>query len=361
MSKQSTEDVTEPLQPIRLPLGSLWDEIQRQKQDVVSAAKPARKSRHSPTDRDHLSRRQLQELASMEVEEARQAGELSFYTRILAQTTLPHHDPGDVPAWGRQNGHLGLIVQPGMRWEKDKSGKQVLVSIGFPFGIIPRLLIAWVCTRAVQTRSRHLTLDNTMSAFMKELGLSPTGGKQGTVNRFKMQVDRTFSAQITWRYDIRPGELSFAPDLAGSGGGNIGVAENHHVWWDTRRPDEPVLFGSAVLLRETFFEDLMAHPVPLDMRALRFLKRSPLSLDIYVWATHRFSYLRAPASIPWAVLAAQFGSNYGRARDFRHYSFEPALKKVLAVYPEARIDPGEEGVTLSPSPPHVRRQLAASS
>lgn len=137
------------------------------------------------------------------------------------------------------------------------------------------------------------------------------------------------------------------------------MAEDHHVWWDTRRPDEPVLFGSTVLLRETFFEDLIAHPVPLDMRALRFLKRSPLSLDVYVWLTHRLSYLRAPARIPWLVLAAQFGSNYSRARDFRHYSFEPALQKVLAVYTEARIDPGDEGVTLMPSPPHVRRQLSS--
>ncbi len=69
--------------PIRPTLAALWDETQRQK---VAAPPPASKSGSSPASasRGRLTRRQLQELASMEVEEARQAGTLSFYTRILA-------------------------------------------------------------------------------------------------------------------------------------------------------------------------------------------------------------------------------------------------------------------------------------
>ncbi|MGH8305788.1 MAG: replication protein RepA, partial [Steroidobacteraceae bacterium] len=52
-------------------------------------------------------------------------------------------------------------------------------------------------------------------------------------------------------------------------------------------------------------------PVPIDMRAMKALKRSPLALDIYFWLTYRLSYLRHARVIPWAALQLQFGSSYG--------------------------------------------------
>jgi hypothetical protein len=36
-------------------------------------------------------------------------------------------------------------------------------------------------------------------------------------------------------------------------------------------------------LGENFFEAITAAPVPLDMRVLKTLKRSPLALDLYAW------------------------------------------------------------------------------
>ena len=35
-----------------------------------------------------------------------------------------------------------------------------------PYGNIPRLLLAWVCTEAVRTQSRELVLGASLSAFM---------------------------------------------------------------------------------------------------------------------------------------------------------------------------------------------------
>ena len=40
-----------------------------------------------------------------------------------------------------------------------------------PFGNIPRLILAWVCTEAVRTQSRVLILGPSLAKFMKTLGV----------------------------------------------------------------------------------------------------------------------------------------------------------------------------------------------
>src|SRR5205085_2248759 len=105
-----------------------------------------------------------------------------------------------------------------------------------------------------------------------------------------------------------------------------------------------------------FFDEVVSHPVPVDLRALRALKRSPLALDIYCWLGYRMSYLRCPTVIPWQVLALQFGSDYKRTRAFRE-AFRAELRRVQTVYFEAEADPDHpDGLMLRPSRPHVRRK-----
>ena len=43
-----------------------------------------------------------------------------------------------------------------------------------PFGNLPRLLLAWVSTEAVRTRSRVLVLGSSLSEFMRALGINST-------------------------------------------------------------------------------------------------------------------------------------------------------------------------------------------
>ena len=65
------------------------------------------------------------------------------------------------------------------------------------------------------------------------------------------------------------------------------VAPKSELWWDPKHPEQGALWGSYIVLREDFFEALVAFPVPVDMRLLRALKRSPLALDLYVCVTWR--------------------------------------------------------------------------
>jgi len=54
---------------------------------------------------------------------------------------------------------------------------------GLPYGSYPRLVLAWLTTEAVRTRCPELELGRTFSSFMGELGLTPTGGRWGTISR----------------------------------------------------------------------------------------------------------------------------------------------------------------------------------
>ena len=51
-----------------------------------------------------------------------------------------------------------------------------------------------------------------------------------------------------------------------------------------KRPAAPVLWDSTIQLGEQFFNEIIAHPIPLDLNILKSLKRSPLGLDLYLLA-----------------------------------------------------------------------------
>lgn len=269
--------------------------------------------------------------------------ELNYLARLWCQTSLPYRDPGDVPAWGRRNGALSLVVQPGMTIGPDGVPK----SIGFPYGTLPRLLLTWLSTEAVRTKEPVLLLGDSLSAFMRNLGLVPTGGRNGTITRLKKQMERLFLASLTVRWDGTQERQS---------GGRLNVASSYDLWWSEKNPYEPTLMPSMVQLSAEFFREVTEHPVPLDLNALRALRGSALRLDIYAFLCHRMSYLRRPATISWEALRGQFGSTLGKDKNGRgrfKQEFERNLREVLVVYREANVESTRAGLLLQPSRTHV--------
>lgn len=218
--------------------------------------------------------------------------------------------------------------------------------MGLPYGTYPRLILSWLTTEAVKTKQPELELGSSLSGFMSELGLIPAGGRWGTIHRLRNQMKRLFSASVSCTYE---------DDTQDSGIG-FRIAKEYHLWRDPKQPDQAALWRSAVTLSRDFFDEVVKNPVPIDMRALKALKRSPMALDIYCWMTYRMSYLKRPSEIPWGALQAQFGADYKRdahgLRNFRQ-AFKRHLKNVLVVYPEARTEIGKIGVILRPSKPHI--------
>ena len=138
---------------------------------------------------------------------------------------------------------------------------------------------------------------------MRTLGVYSSGGRDRT--RLRNQMQRLFNVHVQLIYKDKHGEASV----------NSLVADRTELWWNPKRPDEPVLWESKIELGEKFFQEIIAHPVPLDMNILKALKRSSLGLDLYLWLTYRTFTLKKPLRIAWKGLYRQFGADSARAGD----------------------------------------------
>ena len=270
----------------------------------------------------------INQALAIDDDDAQEAGALGFMARAMVQATLPHRAvTGN--EFERRNGNFTLTLQAPSK-------------IGLPYGSIPRLLLAWVTTEAVKTKSRELELGDSMSAFMAELGLTPTGGANGSITRLKNQTRRLFSATVTASYedDKQIADMGYR------------LADKSVLWWHSKDPEQAGLWKSTVTLSEHFFNEVIDRPVPIDMRAIKALKQSPMALDIYTWLTYRMSYLKSPSVVSWASLALQFGSNYAQLRQFKA-AFIDELKKVVLVYGQVQVEATELGLIIKPSLTHI--------
>ena len=171
------------------------------------------------------------------------APDLGFMARLMALCSLPRTNPGNRKEYKRVNGPYRLYMQAGPETK-------------LPFGILPRLLLAWVSTEAVRTQSRELVLGRSLSEFMRKLGMAPFGGAR---TRLRNQMKRLFNASVRLVYEDRRGEASV----------NSPVASRTEFWWNPKHPDEPMLWDSKIKLGEDFFNEIIRHPVPLDMNILK--------------------------------------------------------------------------------------------
>ena len=106
---------------------------------------------------------------------------LGFMARLMALCSLPRTNPGNQHQYKRVNGPYKLIMIAG--------GDSKL-----PFGNLPRLILAWVSTEAVRTQSRVLVLGDSLSEFMRELGIYSTSGR-GHI-RLRNQMRRLFQCHV---------------------------------------------------------------------------------------------------------------------------------------------------------------------
>ena len=259
-----------------------------------------------------------------------------FMVRTMALCSLPRSNPGNQLQYKRTNGPftLGMIAGLGNK---------------LPYGNLPRLLMAWVSTEAVRTQSRELVLGRSLSEFMRTLGIyHNSGGRGGVQTRLRNQMNRLFGCSVSLIYKGERGSASKSSF----------VADRTEFWWNERKPDEPVLWESKIRLGEDLFNEIISHPVPLDMNTLTALKRSPLGLDLYLWLVYRTFSLTRPLRLSWPTLYRQFGVDPSRASDrvtvdnFRKDCLRE-LKKIKVAWPGLNYATAKGVLILLPSTPTI--------
>ena len=259
--------------------------------------------------------------------------DLGFMGRTMALCSLPRSNPGNRKEYKRVNGPFTLYMVAG-------GGNKL------PFGNLPRLLLAWVCTESVRTKSRELVLGRSLSEFMRTLDIYSNSGRVHT--RLRNQMKRLFGCTVTMVYE-EPGGFARVSSF---------VADKHEFWWNERKPNESSLWESKIYLGEQFFNEIIRHPVPLDMNTLTALKRSPLGLDLYLWLTYRMFTLKHPLRLTWRQVYRQFGAHPAKASDnntvqaFR-YKVLRELKKIKLAWPDLNYATGKGVLILLPSTPAI--------
>jgi len=263
--------------------------------------------------------------------------EVGFVCRSMVSASMPHSKvAGTQYKRGYNNFTLTIMGN-------EEAG-------GIPYGTYPRLILCWLTSEIVKTQSREIFLGQSLSEFMNKLGLRVTGGRWGTISRFREQMKRLFSSHITFSYeDKNKGQWLNV---------NMNIADKTHIFWDPKQPNQLDLFKSKVFVGQEFYEEIKKTPVPINIAAINALKNSSLALDIYFWISYRLGYLSKPIEISFLSLQMQFGSGYKNTPkglyEFKR-KFLQQLKKVLVIYPEAKIGIKDTGILISPSAPHVSK------
>ncbi|MBW5284199.1 replication protein RepA [Burkholderia gladioli] len=290
-----------------------------------------------------LSKRQralIEEALCLEQEEAGGADATGYLARTLAQVTIPHVDP-KLPLgqmYVRDTGKLTLTVVPTSKRH------------GVPYGVIPRMILAWICTEVVQTKERTLDLGRSQSEFMGQVGLHRNGRD---IQRFRDQSLRLFKSVIAVEQVDQHADESR----------RLMISDQSSVFWHPTVDDQRSLWSSSLELTEGFYKEILRAPVPIKMEVYHALAKAPFAMDIYTWLTYRMFVLqrsgKSVVSIPWIALKLQFGSGYADTKqglyDFRA-NFKKRLREVLLFYREAEDHVKDIGdhLQLTPSKLHIQ-------
>ena len=265
---------------------------------------------------------------------------ISFQYIPLIQCSFPHADPKEATTFSRKNGWLELTLGT-MRPE-----------VGLPYGVPARLLTIYCTSEAIQKNSPEIFLGDSLHDFLRNLDVPITRGARGSLSVYANQLMRLIGSTLTIDENIH------------DGGGRSGLhmrqalfIDEARLWWDTT---DAIGKGSSLLLSTALFQSILERSAPLATGAIKRLRKSPMDLDVYAWLVHRLFRLGKPSMVSWEQLSLQFGHSYKEQRTFRRF-FLDSLKRVLAVYPDAKLKVSAAGVLLLPSRPHVSNPKALAN
>lgn len=266
--------------------------------------------------------------------------DMAFTHAVLCQVGLPRAKV-EGTEFLRQSGDAWVSVQAGYL---DEGKGPVMQPV--PYGVMPRLALAWISTAARRSKSREISIGDSAAEFLSLMGMEDDGRRYATLRK-QMHALAACRLQLGFKGRTFNGQ----------------PVETFDAWLANRDTHQKALWPGVMTLSESYYNELVKSSVPLDNRALMALKGSALALDIYTWLAHRLHRIGGrPVAVHWKPLREQFAQEYNGKdpeKDFKK-EFLPALRKVLAVYPQARVTriegkKGQKagGLLLTASPPPI--------
>ena len=249
----------------------------------------------------------------------------STYPWVFVNYSLPLRATSET-MWERTDGDVTVILAATPYEDADGTTQYHL-----PSGRIAREVIMYLVTSAMMSGSPTIEISRTWRGFLRDMGVPYSSANRRAVER-QLRAILNMSVRVSHRTASTSGtNLSSRACLVGSG--EDLVFDRDGVLDDSYR--------SVVILSDEFFDRIAAAPSPVHgtMRVLRdswrqIVTENPhqaLAGDVYLWLAGRMSRVRREVRIPWADLAAQFGSNMSNERRWRQ-QFRSALSVATRAY-----------------------------
>jgi hypothetical protein len=199
---------------------------------------------------------------------------------------------------------------------------------GVPFGQ-DRIVPIFLATLAVQQKSQTIRFKSA-SEMLETFGMSK-GGKE--YRRLVAAFERIFGATIFFGTDTLISKARVVHRA------RFNFFREAQIWYNRTSEDRVLTHGfeNVIVLSDEFFQEVMAHPIPTDLEAVKLLASAPAIMDLFVWLSYRCFTSKGKESIPIIGdfgLVRQIGTvEYARPRRFRE-KLERWLRTIRMVWPE---------------------------
>lgn len=259
---------------------------------------------------------------------------------VLALCSLPYtKQPAETREWTRTVGKMKLSITAG-KLASPTDGSWIDQPL--PYGSRARLLLLHTCSEAIRQNSPTIEIEDTLTGFIRSMGFPVTGGKNGTLNSFKQQINAL--AACTMRIGLWDGTRGKTI--------NTQPFSSLDVWMFPESPNQRLLWPSTITFSHEFFHTLTKHAMPINMHAVKAFANSPRKLDLLFWLGYRLNSLNKPVAISWEALSEQWGVNYSRMRNFKR-DFAQEIGELKEVFPKLPVQLTDFGCTISPGTPEV--------
>ena len=211
---------------------------------------------------------------------------------------------------------------------------------GLPFGQ-DRIVPIYLATLAVRQQSQTIRF-RTAAEMLETFGMHK-GGKE--YRRLVAAFERIFGATIFFGTDMLRGTAKVVQRS------RFSFFREAQIWYSRDHEQYPISeqFENVIVLSDEFYREIVAHPIPADMEAVKVLAAAPAVLDLFMWLSYRCFLAKGRQTIPLfgpCGLASQIGCiEYARPRKFRE-KLDQWLESIRVLWPECPARISKDGTGL---------------